>query len=282
MKNIFVALIILIGVSKNVFSQGLTNGEVFNYSIGDVMQSDYRSNGTLIELQTLSVLTKTNSVALDTFFYEIQQHVFHPALNVGQIDWHSLDTVNVVITNLNAVVVLNNTSYACFDSILDTTYMNSCNRIVWESRAIDASNLVCLDIVRNVEWYIQGLGGPYYTNYSTEPLAMNLTHELTYFRKGVEVCGSYYSSVGLKDQQVNILEIFPNPCFETIGFSKMGGDFNLRYITIFDQMGQIVKEQVVENSNDLLDVSLLTPGLYTVNAYNENGELILNQRLVKL
>jgi hypothetical protein len=71
--------------------------------------------------------------------------------------------------------------------------------------------------------------------------------------------------------------IYPNPVSDKL-FIKT--EVNIRHITINNELGQVVLNQDMSNCAEI-SVSKLQPGIYVINAYSIDGELVGKFKVVK-
>lgn len=94
-----------------------------------------------------------------------------------------------------------------------------------------------------------------------------------------------YTSSGLCEPNVIAelndvpLAVYPNPASQSVRVEATAISTRPNALTITDVLGQVIQNHEPRTSNHELDVSTLTPGLYTVAATMQNGA-VLRQRLV--
>lgn len=74
-----------------------------------------------------------------------------------------------------------------------------------------------------------------------------------------------YYFVGLNDID-NTISIYPNPATD---YLMVNG--NINKIEIFNNLGQLVKSEVVNNDNIRIDISNFVNGSYIIRAHSTNG-----------
>ena len=92
----------------------------------------------------------------------------------------------------------------------------------------------------------------------------------------IEISSALITTLPLAD-----LRIYPNPAKElvTLELSAYKGDFDIK---VFDQSGQLLKNQYSRSSLINLDVSDLTAGQYIIRLEDPSGILIAYQKLIKV
>ncbi|MCD4682513.1 MAG: T9SS type A sorting domain-containing protein [Bacteroidales bacterium] len=64
---------------------------------------------------------------------------------------------------------------------------------------------------------------------------------------------------GIINRTINYIEIFPNPASDIV---TIDSEFEIVNLKVYNQTGQIVAEEMVNNKSHRFDVSLLNPGIY--------------------
>ena len=73
------------------------------------------------------------------------------------------------------------------------------------------------------------------------------------------------------------IKIYPNPAENTIHIES---DLVSQKIHIINQLGQIIVD--TKTTNNSVDVSQLTPGVYTVKVYFTETSIVCTKKIVKI
>jgi hypothetical protein len=89
--------------------------------------------------------------------------------------------------------------------------------------------------------------------------------------------GGCWGFVGENELNTSQIEIYPNPADDFVFISLPGNSFNA-VIRFYDLTGQLLFQKEIRSSNDFLDVSRVSPGLYFLNL--QYGDFIHKQKVV--
>lgn len=94
----------------------------------------------------------------------------------------------------------------------------------------------------------------------------------------IQVFGeSCYGWVGEEELMENRVRVFPNPADDFLFISLPENSFNA-VIRFYDLTGQLLFQKEIRSSNDFIDVSRLSPGLYFLNL--QSGDFTHKQKVV--
>ena len=242
----------------------LTNGQVYDFEVGDVIQGRYLGSGSLSfgppAYETKTIIEKIYSQAFDTIYYTIKRDYYTPPACPTCSPTFSYDTIIQTITNLDLPANhLNETS--CFD-LRDTSYVDFCGREVWERLPIPVDT--CFEPVTHTTKFVSGVGGPFFTKYDPKgPLYTEFT--LIYYSKDTISCGNLMVSVPELVENNKPLKIYPNPADENIFLSEL--DFNDigKRAVICNFLGQKIIEIQIESKEQKINVSYFKSGVYILN-----------------
>ncbi len=268
-----------------VSGQGLTNAEVFNYALGDVVQSKYYYYGFQVGAWPQRyVRDSITGIAYDVNGLEVEytseQHRF--CLPGGPFP--AEDTVETV-----------HFGYAVGNAYPEHAYLGLycdyyvpgidevepwalfCDRDTWlQMDFLPCDTCDCWE--GNSSWYsrfVAGVGGPYYWRLPDEgPSDYAIQHELVYFRKGADACGTEIV-MGLSDpQRPDHLVLSPNPAVDLVRWSVSpeAGD-----VVLLDASGRVLRQS---KDVGVLAVEDLSAGLYLV-MIRSGGGTVRSARFVK-
>jgi hypothetical protein len=265
MKTALLSISLLICVSVNG-QQYLTNAEVYNFEVGDVMQSRHEvrhpwwGGSEPPTFETRTILRKAYSAANDTLRYTVKRHFYTlPGCETCQAKVSS-DTIIQIITDLQGIPDHGNQT-TCYPTA-DTVYVDICGRTVWERYPI---NIPCFESIGHTTWFIEGLGGPYF-NFYDHAIPLITSNGLSYYKKSSDSCGQYVSGVNSLPQRITAISIFPNPAHD---FVNVKGAGNIQSYYILDITGkQVLAGAPVDNK---INVAILKQGMYFVRIKSNEG-----------
>ena len=272
MKKINTWLIVILLHSYSIisFSQTyLTNGQVYDFEVGDIIQGRGSSGGGYPTFDTKTILSKTFSTKNDSIFYKIK--IDYRQIQSPSTILTSSDTILQIITKLEeAVNQLNQTTCA---KTQDSVYRDFGNRLVWEIHPLlDTSN--CVEVTTETTKVIEGIGGPFLSLFqSAGPLYSEYT--LIYYKKGSASWGTIVNNVKEFEDLKSEIEIFPNPTHDKIYIHSL---VEVNSFDIFDITGQVCYSNNILNNT--IDFSTLKPGFYFINFYRKDLK-VLTKKILK-
>ena len=281
------ALFLFIGITSGCYSQTfLTNAQVYDFDIGDIIQGRYYHAGdNVFTYETKTILNKTFSSANDTIFYSIQIDHYITALSSCNSCTTSTNSsiITQTVTNLNLPAVHNNLTSICHGT-MDSTFIDYCGKTVWGK--FPKMGVGCGPGQDRLETYlVAGLGGPYYyyvTTYNLMSLQW-MDYKLTYYSKVTGSCGSLVTTGVKEELNQNIdLVVAPNP-FSTVTYISFGKVGIKADLNIYNLLGVLVKTVPVSSSSiQELNRENLSSGVYylelkEINRSSFVGKLIVNE-----
>lgn len=242
----------------------LTNAQVYDFEVGDVIQGRYMGSGSINfgppTYETKTIIGKILSQAFDTIYYTIKRDYYTPPACPTCSPTFSFDTIIQTITNLDLPANhLNETS--CFE-LRDTSYIDYCGREVWERLPIPVEN--CFEPVTHSTKFVSGVGGPFFTKYDPKgPIYTEFT--LIYYSKDTISCGNLMVSVQELNINKNPLKIYPNPASENLFISEIHLNEVGQRASIFNYLGQKIVECEIESIEQKIEISYLKSGFYIFN-----------------
>ncbi len=272
----FILVLLLSFGSRQMEAQSLSNAQVYDFNVGDIILSNYHNYGMWgnsgpPSYTTQTVLSKFYSSNADTLYYTFQSETYQPAACQACTASYSSAITSQFIVDLDSVAVHGNQT-TCF-AIEDTSYFAFCNKQVWEKHSVIDTG--CFEPVTNTTLLIAGLGGPYFEKY--EPMGpMYSEHKLMAYRKFQDTCGVLLSIYEKTDPAESAINVFPNPVSTALQFSNTK---DYASFCIFDSFGRMLMNSQIQGSN--VDVSKLKNGTYLISFYGVNKP-IANRRFQKI
>jgi hypothetical protein len=252
----------------------LTNAQVYDFEVGDVVQGRYQSSAPFSfgppGYETKTIIGKEISQSLDTIYYTIKRDYYIPPACPTCSPTFSYDTIIQTITNLDLPANhLNETS--CFD-LRDTSYYDYCGREVWERLPIPVEN--CFEPVSHTTKFVAGVGGPFFTkNDPKGPLYTEFV--LIYYSKDTVICGNLMVSIPELVENNIPLKIYPNPADENLFLSEIDPSEIGERAVIYDFLGHMIHEIQIESTNQKIDVSHFESGVYFLNILGRIGKFVI-------
>ncbi len=275
MKKNILLLLLFVMLSKQSFSQTfLTNGQVYDFNVGDVVQGRYLAyspgGGGPPTYETRTILGKELAASLDTIRYTVKRDFYTPPPCQTCSPTFSHDTIIQTVTNLTLPAGHNNAT-DCY-SLRDTLYLDTCNRLVWEKIPVFVDT--CFEPITHTTQVVEGVGGVFFTKYDpSSGGATNTQFILTYYSKNTGSCGNLTNNLIEIQPKSLPIQIFPNPASETLTIA-LPENASTTDCTLFDNLGKEVKRFTVSGGENLVDVSELESGIYFIQIYAQIIKLI--------
>ena len=194
-----IVLIILLVISSRNFSQLPTQGQIYNFSVGDVFE--VKTHGSVYPLYELDTIV-SKTINGDSIHYVIYRNWFinGPSPSSGQ----STEYLNI---DISQPAIITPPIYSCSPTI-DSIFIGDCGQTIWHRETyFDACTF---DPPIWKADLMEGLGGEYY--WYMDPSNPNPSHtiwrELIYSNtQQWGVCGSYYSWFTGIDEHIPIDKI---------------------------------------------------------------------------
>ncbi len=275
MKKNILLLLLFVMLSKQSFSQTfLTNGQVYDFNVGDVVQGRYLAyspgGGGPPTYETRTILGKELAASLDTIRYTVKRDFYTPPPCQTCSPTFSHDTIIQTVTNLTLPAGHNNAT-DCY-SLRDTLYLDTCGRMVWEKIPVYVDT--CFEPITHTTQVVEGVGGVFFTKYDpSSGGATNTQFILTYYSKNTGSCGNLTNNLIEIQPKSLPIQIFPNPASETLTIA-LPENASTTDCTLFDNLGKEVKRFTVSGGENLVDVSELESGIYFIQIYAQIIKLI--------
>lgn len=264
-------ILLCLGINKNSSAQ-LTNQDVYDYTVGQVMQVKYNYHdagfNSRDSLITFTILSKTVSLNSDTITYQVNKSGTYQFFMFGNSGAGSFNqTGSLTFTDLGQNVVH---PYANPCGEVDSLTSNSCGAVVWKKiRSYCYSPYYHGDV-----YFVKGFGGPYY-NVTDHDASVFYSYILNYYNNGTDSCGMQLTGTNeVKDEL--ILSIYPNPAEDHLNITSSE---KIQSVRIIDLFGSTIGKK----SRDLKTISVenIPAGVYNLLVEFENGKSANRKFVVK-
>ncbi len=302
-KTQSIILVFLLFLITDIYCQDtLSVKDVFNFNIGDLFHyeedaSDYIPGGFYSKVDRITITDKYFSANMDTVFYRRAIEGYTENLvpttppSPYPYEWKyyfhsSSDTV--FYTNLDSSIFYS-LSEGHFKYLQDYDWNNDdliqSDSLVFKSeeyckRTINGYYFSEFSINDRVE-YGDGLGVTTISTEVEECMCHVKSLKLIYFEKGTESCGTPDSrtNTGLNPVPDNeLIMVSPNPASEFI-LIQISEDLNRPTLQIYNSLGQIVFQKVLEHSIERVNLHEIKSGLYYIHI--SNSSRIIPLKLLK-
>ena len=267
MNNLTLIFVVLISFN-NVNAQ-FTNGQVFNYEIGDVLQTSYSSGNSYGAVHIDTIVNKVSSSSSITYTIKRTQYIPFSSPE------YSVETL--VVSGLSSL-----TAHFNYSSCLPVTDLNNtgnCNENI--HRRESNGDTSCFEYPYWYSEIYEGLGGPYYycldasqTGSGSDWFSKKLTYYNT-FKNGE--CGNYQFA-GLNDLLEAQILIYPNPASNSLQVSTIFQNWDFQ---IESENGSVIFEGKSNQLIQDIDITNLQIGFYYLIIKNNDGRSV-QKSFVKL
>ncbi|MBA3683014.1 MAG: T9SS type A sorting domain-containing protein [Bacteroidetes bacterium] len=264
MKTKIILLAVSLLIKMTVSSQSfLTNGQVYNFDIGDIIQGHHTSSAGHA-YRTNTILSKL--VSVNSITYTIQENIYSPATCQTCQPSSSTNTITQVITNLNSAVTHSNQTNC--HTTKDTMYYNNCNRLTSEKYPDPSSSCILLAYVDHTTRYIEGVGGPFFSKFVSNATVQQEDYTLQYYSKQNGTCGTLITSINENNSPNLTIAIFPNPTQKNI---TIDSDETLSHFDVLDINGKVCMYGPLYGNK--LNIEELKAGVYFLHVYTANNKI---------
>jgi hypothetical protein len=278
MKKDILLLLLMVILSKQSFSQSfLTNGQVYDFNVGDVVQGRYLAyspfGGGPPTYETRTILGKQLVTSLDTIKYTVKRDFYTLPSCPTCSPTFSHDTIIQTVTNLTLPAGHNNQTN-CF-SLRDTLYLDTCGRQVWEKIPVFVDT--CFEPISHTTRLVEGVGGVFFTK--SDPTSgggpTNTEFILTYYSKNSGSCGHLTNDLIEIQSKSLPIQIFPNPASQTITIKIPDGNNDFNSCSLLDESGREIKTINLIEIVSQIDISDLNSGIYFVKVGDRVEKLVV-------
>lgn len=278
-----ITLLLLINCTFSFSQNYFTRGELYDFEVGDVIQSQYYYN-QYNSFTSKKYLSKDFSSNNDTVYYTIEQGVYIPACCAPEMETtFTLDTITEYYYNLSDTIR--------FDIPIPLTFEDSCNNMkdslyifnfggncpittykYW-TNPLPFPAACSIEFYSEFQTYFKGLGYYYSTSYY-DIQSVNTGTYLLYYKKGSETCGNFVNKT-IELNLSNEVKLFPNPASDKI---EIQSHFYFNSYDIYAIDGsKILSENL--NSKEIV-LSDLKAGIYFLELKSK-ANTIARKRFVK-
>jgi hypothetical protein len=261
MKKILLSFLLL--VSFVMRSQPFTNGNVYDYSVGDTIverHEQYNVNSVSNSFPPTFVYRiftgKSFSAAQDTVFYKTKQISYTPGQG-GQNGSIATSTVDLFVTQLNATITVPPINTRTCQTIETTTTSGYCGRGTYITKTKQFTN--CFEPPFYKYTYIIGIGG-FIDQYSYSPVPGNgyrsVLEKAHKVGQNCDIIGFIPTSVA-QLQRTEDIRIFPNPGSGELTVHSENG----LTVQLFTLEGQLIHETAVARGSEKVKLNY-PAGLY--------------------
>lgn len=288
MRKLYYILVICFFVNLSFFGQTtLTNGMVYNYSVGDTIQ--YRVPNAMCGVnppydRQLIVLQKT--VSVNHIDYVVLSTTVDGCGGCAGPNWNSVNTVTMSINNADSLAKHQSIYYnsICITSqsvYTDTTYVATYGKITDRRKFQTTSNVGGCSVNYGFSYLIEGIG-EFYTlvvNQNGDPC--NYAKTLMFAHKvGEAPIGSrLLFPVGVRElNELDGISVFPNPSID--GEIYVSNEKMLKVnISITTLEGQLIYKE--ESNLSLIKIDKeIAPGIYFVKCQKGTAESVVKKLIV--
>lgn len=256
----------------------LTNGEVYDYEIGDVHQVkgvNINGGSASSTIRTDTIIFKSYSAGLDSITYYIKRHDYSSPVVMGgpNLIAEYVDTFTIVDLNQLA---FHFSPTSCLPPT-DTSFTDTCG--VYYERLSSNFDTSCFE--PNI-WYSDlhsGLGGPYH--YESNTVGGYTTNWKLIYHNTTQngECGTPIVVVGINEKHLTRLKLYPNP--SNGEFLIEIPDFNgERYsVSIVDVSGVELQTFKIDTKSKTMDLKKYSAGIYFVQL-TLKGNIVSIERIV--
>lgn len=277
MKRFYLFVVLTLFSCKYYGQTMLTNGMVYNYSVGDTIKYDIQVNAGPPISYTVSYIQKI--VKTDTFIYQVKQQFYQPASCMTCSPSAGITTYSSQVTDLNAnaihFVLTNTVCTTQYDSL----YTNGCGQMV--NLRQNNWGPTCFEPDMYKSYLIEGVGLFYEYSYGQDPNHDIHKKILTYYHKvGQSPCGGNGIPLGIEPiASLSTISVYPNPVInEKIYVTK--GDESKVNISILTLEGKLIYQE--ESKSKVIEISKkFAPGIYFIRFQNASGESLVKKLIIE-
>lgn len=283
MRNVIFLCLAIFAKINSQAQPPLTNGQVYNYEVGDVIQTGEYTLPALSH-PTYNVITRTilakNILPNDAVSYQVKKNKATAINCPCPITFYPEEIVIENYYNLSQPVTFYDSAsigpHRCFnlgvaDSITD------CNRrlVAHYEIPFDSTYINCFEPPYRSKTYLQGVGD----FVKTTPISAGVEYK-TYLIAYIQNAGTCGNMLPVATQNTEnglaSITIFPNPITNQL---SIAGGAEIETYKIFDLNGACVQMGTISGKN--IDVSALPKGNFIGVFYAPNGDFV-RQKLTKL
>ncbi len=299
---------VLVGLSNpNVGVHNLTWADVYDFQVGDELHIltdalcvDANMNSGIMSTEREIIKYIERKDFSDSIVYKysrlkgVSNSVITHGTTTGAYNYFN-DTLSLIITTnsdfdkLPGEVIINSENHDEFYSYYFTTETLLSNSHLckikpdwgdWYFKGKDTcwGRVIADGCIANQKYY-KGLGGPYHHCNEWPCMGWN-KRELVYYKKGDITYGTKLDVVTNVDtKEIENIKIFPNPAYDKINISNPNFSFNNYDVTIYDVLGNVVKQSKIQGTDSSIDIEDIGSGIYMLILSNSHG-VIKSEKII--
>ncbi len=260
------------------FSQSvLTNGLVYNYSVGDTIKYYTQYNAGPSVSYTMTFIQKV--VKTDTLLYQIKEQYYQWPSCMTCSATTGVNTYSYQVTDLNANAAHFTLTNTVCTTQYDSSYTNGCGQTV--NFRQNNWGPTCFEPDMYKSYLIEGVGLFYQYIYGQDPSHYTNTKTLTYYHKfGQTPCDGNGMPMGINSANIlKYISVYPNPVTHQI--IHINNDDKLKLlISISSIDGKVLYEAT--SDNELIEIHKeFDSGIYFIKLQNQLGESSIKKFVVE-
>ena len=281
MKHVFTILCFGLFTLTSRSQTTLTVGQSFDFNVGD--EFEYKVSNQPPNIERLKVVEKFFSATQDTVFYTFLKSGYNSVVDYStnpphlEYFFYQNQTEKSFYTQLSTNLSDLKPSASEIDSCntySDTAFTSNtyCNR---QSFLSDRCKNCCFEGESNKLTHSEGLGITV-SDYSFPAENIHLHKYMTFFKKGVDSCGSSDKTVSVYEIEQAIIQptIYPNPTVGPLTIEQIDGYYTIEFINI---AGQIVYSEKQKDAA-VLNLEHLEKGIYQLSIKSKTR--LYNQKIL--
>ena len=265
-------LFMLTGVfMSSLYSQSLTNRQVYDFSVGDVFITKYESRPMVNNPTSYtkdSILSKRYSDGLDTLSYQVFRIRETLPTQMYEKPTYSYNTFTKDYTKLDQPATHYDQDGRYCIPPTDSLYVHEkFKKRVWNYSVKLYTDSICYEPDYFSSSLIEGYGGPYYSYGSGgDPNRITYYYKLVYSKKdGVEHGINQNFPLGIENLENNKVTIFPNPTTDKVNIAFKKTHQTIA-VTVNDIHGKTVLHEIATNKREVnISLKYLTEGVYFIH-----------------
>jgi hypothetical protein len=286
--------LILAGVNQfNIGAKNLTLKDIYDFNVGDELHvREYENSDKPKETKSIhKVIDKTLTAGSDSVVYRVavlKNSTFEESGVEEFIVQSDTSLLKVALvsegTGISRLPLIAESGEGYVDYTIQYLHGGTSrmakryfNQTLIPSEPVDSCFKIVVDLTTGLDYYIDGLGGPYYINWFS---IFSSGRELVYYKKENVEWGTPYNLVtGVAGKRsVARIALSPNPATEHIRLANE--NLQNSVYKIYSTEGiEVINGQFLTNE-ETIDINSLRTGIYSMMILKD-GEVLYTSRFVK-